>query len=48
MRENVISYCENDVSNTLGLYRMHRCADIEHKMLCIRKEIDSCDDFWMR
>lgn len=48
MRENVISYCKNDVSNTLGLYRMHRCADIEHRMMCIRKEIDSCDDFWMR
>ena len=31
MKENVISYCENDVSNTLGLYRMRRCADIEHK-----------------
>lgn len=48
MLGDIISYCENDVSNTLDIYKRLRCADIEHKMMCIRKEIDSCDDFWMR
>lgn len=46
--EKYMKYCEADVSATLNLYKVKRYSEIQHKMMCIRKEIDSCDDFWVR